>query len=268
MTKNILTFLAAVFISSYAEAQLNLDSLKVELEKTHIQVKSSNDWNAYTIKYLDQDSLVRYIIPFSRDGKIEESIWGIALSSYNYDDQDREIERRYYDSKGNLHFSDWPPIIKLEYNKQGLLWRKTYYGENEKILDGLARFEFQFDEDGDIVEDKTLNGQLEPIRLTRFEYNEEKDVVIETKYKGNNEFLSRQKLVYQTKARENILEVHNLDSSDNYIEIKHRTSDKLYSIMSYNYDFKPNWVKIELLDKDLNKVHEYSQYVPPKKKQK
>lgn len=266
MTKNILIALAIVITSIHSNAQINLDSLKVELEKTHIQVRSSNDWNAYTIKYLDEDSLVRHIIPFNQDGGIEESIWGIALSSYAYDNEGREIERRYYDSKGNLHFSDWPPIIKLEYNKQGLLWRKTYYGEDEKILDGVARVEFLYDKDGDVIEDKTLNGKLEPTRITRSAYNDEKSVVIETNYDGSNEFISKKKFVYKTKDREIILEVHNLDKSDDYIEVNHSISNKLYSIMAYNYDFKPNWVKIELLDKDLNKVHEYSQYVPPKKK--
>lgn len=266
MIKNTLIISALATTSLCANAQINLDSLKAELEKTHIQVKSSNDWNAYTIKYLDKDSLVRHVIPYDKDGEIEESIWGIALSSYNYDSQGREIERRYYDSKGNLHFSDWPPIIKLDYNKQGLLWRKAYYGEDEKILEGLAIIEFQYDKDGDIIEDKTLNGNLESTRITRFEYNKEKNVVIETNYDENTKFISRQKLLYKTRDREIILEVHNLDQSDNYMEVKHATSNKYYSVMKYSYDFKPNWVKIELLDKDLNKVHEYSQYVSSKKK--
>ena len=259
MTKHILTTLASILIISQANAQINLDSLKTALEKTHIQVKGSNDWNAYTIQYLDQDSLLKHEIPYSREGKIQESIWGIALTSYSYDKQGREIERRYYDAKGNLHFSDWPPIIKRAYNKEGQLWRKTYYGEDEKILEGLARFEFRYDDDGDIIEEKTLNGKLETTRLTKFEFNEGKNVVVESNYNDNSEFISRQKLIYQTKERKKLLEMHHLDIDNNHIEIKHSSSKIDYSIMRINYNFEPNWVKIELLDKDSKKVHEYSQ---------
>lgn len=229
-------------------------------------MRSSNDWNAYTVKYLDQDSLVKYIIPYNSDGEVEENIYGIALSSYSYDEQGREIERRYYDSEGKLHFSDWPPIIKLEYNEKGLVRRKTYYGEDEKIMMNLARFEFEYDEDGDIIVDKIYNGKLELIRSKNLEYNTSKNVVIESNYEENNEFVSRYKIVYETNGRERMLELHHFNESNEYIEIENKTSGEFYSVMVFHYDFKPNWAKVELLDKDLNIVHEYSQYVPSKKK--
>lgn len=96
MKKHLSIIMLLFLIHQSGLCQINLDALKIEFEKIYIQERSGNDWNAYTIKYLNKDSLVRFVIPFNRKDEIEESIWGIALSEYKYDEKEREIERRYY----------------------------------------------------------------------------------------------------------------------------------------------------------------------------
>ena len=159
MKRHLSIIILIIIIQQIGLCQINLDSLKIELEKTFIQERSGNDWNAYTIKYLNQDSLVRFVIPFNRKDEIEESIWGIALSDFKYDEKGREIERRYYDKKGMLHFSDWPPIIKIYYDDKDQIIRKDYFGTTEKPVSGFARLEIDYNNEGEVIEERMYNGE-------------------------------------------------------------------------------------------------------------
>ena len=131
MKKALYLFLLSfAFIPVFAQT-LNIDSLKKELVN-YTQIKSSNQWNAYTIKYLNEDSLVVFEIPYNSAGEIDKDIWGLAFYYNKYDANGCPIEKRYYDVNGKLHFTDWPPVIKITYDDQGRKIRQDYFGEDEK----------------------------------------------------------------------------------------------------------------------------------------
>ncbi len=273
--KNHLSIIGMIIlIQQIGISQLSLDSLKIELEKKFVQERSGNDWNAYTIKYLNKDSLVRFIIPFNRKNEIEESIWGIALSEYKYDDKEREIERRYYDKNGVLHFSDWPPIIKIYYDDKDRIIRKDYFGTTEKPVSGFARLEIDYNEEGEVKEERKYNGEykLDGKRaVTRFEYKDSNKVVIESRYNQDLELVINENVAYRkdkflSKQREKILETRFLDKDKKLVEIEDSFSKIKYAIVKYTYPENKNGMEIKKYDSKMNLVNESWQYIPPKKK--
>lgn len=271
--RELLIGIILLTIQQFGFCQINLDSLKLELDKSYITERSGNSWNAYTIKYLDQDSLVRFIIPFNQKGEIEESIWGIALSQFKYDKQKREIERRYYDKKGNLHFSDWPPIIKIYYDEKNRVIRKDYFGETEKPVSGFARIEFDYNKDGERSEERMYNGKYEldgDRSIVRFEYQDSNKVVIESRFNQNLELVKLNNIAYVrseylSSEREYLVETRYLNENKELTLIEDSFTKMQYAIEKYTYNKNGKGAKIEKFDQEMNLVHESWKYIPPKK---
>ena len=266
--------IGVLFFPKIADCQINLDSLKIALDTSFVQERGDNGWNAYTIKYLDQDSLVRYIIPFNAKGEIKESIWGIALSQYNYDKKGREIERRYYDEAGMLHFSDWPPIIQIFYDDKDQVIKKDYFGKTEEPVGGLARIEFDYSEDGEIVEERRYNGDYElsgERPITRYEYQDSNKVVIESSYDQNGTLVIHENVAYrrdeyQSSEREKLLESRFWDKDKKLTMVVYEFSKIEYAVVKYSYDENGKGAKIKKYDSEMNLVNESWKYIPPKKK--
>lgn len=262
----------ALFLSTALDAQINLDSLRTESEREYIPKRSSNGWNAYTILYLNEDSLVFYEIPFNHQDEIEEDIWGIALISNRYDKMGRVIETRYFDRNGNLTFTDWPPIIQYSYNKRGLLESKMYLNKNEEPVSSYARLEIDYDDDGDQIEDRMYDGDFnltDENCITRYEYNKEKNEVTRSRYNKDNDLhdpLGWAYLVekFETDERQVLIERRYLDRNRQLTNGNNRSKQN-YAIIRYKHGLRANWIKLEHYDENDQFIKETWQYAPAKK---
>lgn len=243
---------------------LNIDSLKKELEN-YIWVKSSNDWNAYTIKYMNKDSLVVYEIPYNRNGEIENDIWDLAFYCYRYDKKGRNIENRYYDIDGKLHFTDWPPIVKTEYDDKDRKIRADYFGEDEKLV---SRFEYEYDEQDREIEFRDYNKDLKLEDITKTEYRDDGKIIIETFFDNQNKLMSNDFGVslfyskYLTNNREQLLEKRFLDADEKLVNITDKVTKKEYAKIVYSYGLRESWIKVEYFDSNNKFVGETWQYDP------
>lgn len=238
-----------------------------------IAIRGTNGWNAYTIKYLDQDSLLRAELSFDRSDQIEESIWGIALSMFEYDQKGRQVEKRYYDAQGQLYFSDWPPIIRLYYDEEDRIIRKDYFGKTAKPVSGYARIEFDYDMDGELVEERQYDGQYK-LRagraIKRMSYENEGKTRITTYYDQNKELLIDKGIAtyhetFRTANRAYILERRFLGEDGQLVETEDTFSGLRFALVRFHYGESSQGVRIEKFDAQMNLVNESWQYVPPQK---
>ena len=261
--KNYLFPVFVVLCGFSSSAQMNLDSLKTELEKIYIQERGSNDWNAYIIKYLDSDSLSRYILSFNSDGEVEESIWSIALEAHQYDSLGRNVESRYYDINGQLYFSDWPPIIRKEYYLNGKIAAKSYFDIDEKPVKNYARNEYVYDDRGNLIESRMLNAELlspGERSVTRYEYSND-DKTVTTSYhngKGDislNDSTAFTQESYVSSKREKLLSVKTFDQHMKPSSRNEFNGNDFHEIR-YTYDLRPGYRKAEWFDLDQKLVYE------------
>lgn len=265
MKNTVLLCLFLILIAGESLGQLNRDSIKAELNK-YIPVKHKNDYNAYVIDYLTKDSLVVYKIPYNSKGEITADFWGIAFYINKYDEKGRYIEGRYYDINGKLHFSDWPPIDKTQYDLNNNTIRIDYFGEDEKQF---GRFEYVYDSENRVIEFRDLNKDLQIDKITRYEYKENGKVVLEKSFTKDNKIISDRYGIaiyykaYQDEKREKIIEKKYLDADGNLVLKKNASATIEYAIETYTYGLKKDWIKIEYYNQKNEKVGETWQWDPP-----
>jgi hypothetical protein len=143
--KQIIIFVTSLLLVSGINSQINVDSLKSELKKLGQLERESDVFAGNKVKYINKDSLVLFEVFQDSEGNITEELIGLSIYAYKYDDKKRLIEKRYYDKKGKLKFTDWPPIVKNKYDNQGNKIRVDYFGEDKKLV---SRFEYDYDEQG------------------------------------------------------------------------------------------------------------------------
>jgi len=268
MKHTLLPFILLLVISVKSFSQLNKDSLKAELKK-YTPVKHNNDFNAYTIRYLDKNKLIIYAISYNAKGEIDADFWGIAITHKKYDALGRCIEGRYYDINGKLHFSDWPPIDKTQYDAHNNKTIIDYFGEDEKQTN---RFEYVYDSEGRIIEFKMFNKDLQIVHITQYEFKENGKVVLEKSFTGDNKIISDANGVaiyyksYENEKREKIIEKRYLDIDGKLVLKKDQPSTIGYAIEIYIYELKKNWIKIEYFNQENIKVAEKWEWDSPLKK--
>ena len=255
MNKLLTLFLLSV--GTLSSAQIDLDSLKLELEKTHIQVRGSNNWNAYIIKYLNKDSLTEYTIPFDREGNIDESIFGIAMTHYEHDEIHRHKVHRYYDKYGKLHFGDWPPIIVYTYNDSGQLANYAYYVNEWQPVKQFAKTSYIYNKFGDVVEERKFDYDTSYVlrgmySIERYAYKNDRRTVTKTYHDSvGNLSLGRlgyymEETTYKSKQREIVLETRYLDQTGALMDVPDRPLNTVHAMKKYIYDLRRGFVKIEL----------------------
>lgn len=249
-----------LFFTLGVNAQISLDSLKLELEKKYTSTKASNDWNAYTIKYLDGDSLTRFILSFDEEGQVEEDIWSIALSAYEYDSLGRGIERRYYGINGKLYFSDWPPIIRINYHQNGKKSAERYFDVDDKPLKKYAETQYDYDIYGNVIEERMVNDELLPMgarSIHRYEYKNDGKTVVDAFFNENGElFLDENhgytETTYKTSKRDTVVELRYLDAKKEPTMVEDY-GGRSHCAIRYTYGLKAGFKKAERLD-TKNKV--------------
>ncbi len=249
-----------LLFSITVSAQINLDSLKLELDKNYLSAMASNDWNAYTIKYLDKDSLTRFVLSFDSDGKVEEDIWSIALSSYEYDSLGRDIERRYYDINGKLYFSDWPPIIRITYHENGKVSAERYFDVDDKPIKKYAETQYDYDDQGNVLEIRIVDDKLHPMgdrSIHRFTYKNEGKTVLEAYFNEDGElFLDDNhgytETTYITSKRDTVIGIRYLDAKKEPTMVEDY-GGRSHCAVRYTYGMKAGFKKAERLD-TKNKV--------------
>ncbi len=273
--KNYLLFIAIfTLIQQAALCQMNLDSLKNELEGSFVEEMGSNDWNAYVIRYLDKDSLVKYVIPFDKDGAIEEDVWGIALTEYKYDDKNREVQRRYFNREGALHFSDWPPVIRIYYDDKDRVTKEEYLGINEEPVISFSKIEFKYNFKGELLEERMYGETFDRIgekAITRFAYEDSSRVVIASEYTHSGELVVSENVAYRsdeylTSERKKLIETRFLDKNMELTGIVDIFSEDKYAIARYSYPPGENRMKLEKFDSKMVLISESWQYLPPSNK--
>lgn len=247
--------------------QLNIDSLKANLISYHqVKVDESSPYSehAYSVLYMNDDSLVLYKIPYDETGKITSDGWGLSIYQYKHDFEGREIEVRYFDKDGKLYFTDWRPIIATEYDKRGNKRFVKYYGANEELL---SVFESRYDRKSREIKKLIFDDSLQLERVTKTQYKEKGKVVIKSRYDASGNLLQQNSGVskyyyrYQTLEHKILLERRFLDANGKPFDITDDSGRKYYKVL-YTYGLKENWVKLSHFDSEGNSTGESWRFEP------
>lgn len=263
--------LACLFVPTFS--QINLDSLATELAKTHKRFKKSNGWSEYTIVYKNAEGLIEYEMSFDEADKPANAAWDLALTMHKYDEKGQVIESRWYDETGNLHFSDWPPIVRKSYTSFGAEEKIQYFGEDGMPISTMATIEIDFDNSGNQIEERHYNGKykLEGDRcITRWEYSADKTVVTESMYGADGKLDETQAAYvvrrYETVNRERLKEKQHQNKDRELVEIKNQWDEGPGAAsIKYIYGKRDKYMRVEEYGVQGRMTKDYWKRIPVQK---
>ncbi len=274
MKKNVLLLL--MFISVSASAQFNIDSLRFLVKGNYILKSIPKKTKSKTIRveYINHDSLLCFVFTQNEKEEVVEDIMGIALSEYKYDSKHRMTELKYYNEKGELSFSETPPILKIEYDSLDRIISRSFFIDNSYTpVKGGARIEYDYNQFGDLTEERAYNENKELRKnspITKYEYLDDRKTQIERRYDKDTVLIVTAEIAakcdrFETNKREKLIERKFLGVNKNLVVRKDYSSGLEYSILKYEYGLKPEYVKVVMYDKNMKKINESWQYSPDEK---
>ena len=148
-----------------------------------------------------------YVEYFGTDGQPMNLSYGYAVIIRKTDDEGRTVGEAYFDKDGQkvLLESEYDEI-RLAYEDSRNPSRIEYYADGEPVLrrDGYAAVEREYNETGDIVEERYFGTDFEPVscrggyEMIRREYNEAKQISRESFFDHDGQPTVNENGVYET----------------------------------------------------------------------
>lgn len=140
---------------------LNNDEWKVESDfkdKAGNRIVDKN--GCFFIKYKwgkDNQAFIPEVSFYGKDGELQDGKRGYSIIRMRYDKVNENLlERRYLNSKFRLTLnSDSCAVIRMEYDKKGVLIKKSYFDIYEQPVNSTQKFcriEFKYNKYGNIIE--------------------------------------------------------------------------------------------------------------------
>ena len=227
---------------SISQEKINLDSLQDHLLET-LQFEEIVEFG-YVKREFFQDSMY-VLFSFNYDlnsGKVSEN-FGVAVSIFEYDDKNKLIETRDYNSSGYLTDSSGPAITRLQYIDSLNLEIKSYFNRNDKPTLLVHKVEFYRNQNFDVIKERTLNEHDEcngPNCIEIFKYSEDRKTVESYFTNRTGEIFADRPWTYKisrfkTSERKILIEESFYDLEHNLAEIE-TDKKKFYSRILYYYD--------------------------------
>ncbi|QDO94666.1 hypothetical protein FNB79_12085 [Formosa sediminum] len=240
------------------------------------------------IKFL-RDTLLSSSIEFDRNGNSVCEIGmennSVRKSLRKYDNQNREIETKYFSSDDSFRYGyyyEFKDGVRIMYKlKDSLLFRKTAFIKPENI-----RLYSEYDEDGNLklkniythdndmkylLETRFQNNHLyvqyryeyldNKKYVTKIQYDDNGTKVSEKRHLDEEEFPSKNKLNHYRDENESIFRVDSFDKNENLVKMELFDSDnKLYRFEINNYNSKGQLIKVikENLKREIKTEYIYN----------
>ncbi len=245
MRTTILLYL--ILIASTSEAQINLDSLRHQLE-------TSNNWTkTKTVDYLMQnfqrfeskDNAEIYDLYIDSAGNLNEYI-GLATVYKKYDQQKRITKIIGYNLKGNYSFWDFSPIQLTEYHNDTTIiddYNSQYLltGRKISVKDSKDR----------IIEEQHYDKSLKLYSRVVYDYFDLQNILLQKNYDGNGILKPNKKGV--------AIKLQIFDNKKHIIE--ERFYDSQMNLIDANHDFEDDTpCKYSILKRKITKKLERTFY--------
>jgi len=235
--KTTLTILHLLLFPVFTFAQINLDSIKSQIE-------GSNDWiKTGTIEYLTEpfqrfekiDSTESYDFYIDSTGNLSEYL-GLSGVYKQFDNQNRIIKRIGYNLKGNYYLWDYSPIEITEYHTDTTI--VNHYNNQFVLSERVVTIK---DSEERVIETIYFDKKLEMNIKTIKEYDDSNNELLTMTFDSNDRIKLNELGVaikwqkFKTKNWDQIIEERFYDDKMNLVDANHNLSNSnfkcIYSIV-------------------------------------
>ena len=241
-----------------------------------------NGYNDKEVDYFDSKGNLIFTITYDKQGKFEDTPFGVAIIEKKYDNSSNLIERRFYDQNQKLFRTEMigPAIEKFKYDNNNNLIETVYCDEKGEPLDnGFSILLFKYDNNKNVIQERYLDNKrnlTDDACIFKFKYDSRNRKVEEKR------FDKYEKLIKVKGTTGSSIIRFKYDDQDRIAEQSfYNEEDQLIdgeAIVRYNYDKKPpnspavfndsdsQWVEQIYYNKDDKEIRRNFRYLPKDKK--